>query len=74
MDRDLEKLNAITGPVAVGSSAITVGSFVTAIVSFFSGEWVIARASLTAVGLSLGLLANAIYLGTRLSHRKPQSD
>jgi len=68
MSNDLEKLNLITGPMAVGSSVTTVASFATALVTALSGQWVIARACLAATVLSFGLLANAVYLGTRLSY------
>ena len=61
------KLDAITGLIAVCSSAAGVASFAAMAVTLLNGESAVARVCLAATVLSCGLLANAVFLGPRLS-------
>lgn len=61
-----DKLDAITGLLAVLGSAVGVSSALAALVTFFCGDFVAARACLGAALLSFGLLSNAVFFGPRL--------
>ena len=67
-----ELVDVITGLAALGSSVAIVVSFIAAVVAFLSGDLPTARLCLAATALAFGLLANAVFLGPRLSHREPR--
>jgi hypothetical protein len=61
-----DKLDAITGLLAVLGSAAGSSSTLAALVTLLSGDFVTARACLMAALLSFGLLSNAVFFGPRL--------
>lgn len=66
------KLGVIIEAAALGSSATTVAGFTAAVVTFLCGELVAACLCLAAAALSLGLLANIVFIGIRLSDYEPR--
>jgi hypothetical protein len=70
MNENSNKLDAITGLAALGSSVAIVVSFIAAVVAFLSGDLPAARLCLGVTALAFGLLANAVFLGPRLSPRE----
>jgi len=60
MNENHKMLNAMIGLATLGASVIGVISFLAAIATFLSGEFIAAGASLAAAALSFGLLANAV--------------
>jgi hypothetical protein len=61
-----ERVGAITGLTALCSSAASAVSVIAALFTLINGELAGARVFTTMAGLSLGLLLNAVFLGTRL--------
>lgn len=61
-----EEIGAITGLTALCTSASAVLSSIAALFTLVNGEFAGARICATMAGLSLGLLLNAVFLGTRL--------
>ncbi len=72
MNENSNILDAITGLAALGSSVAIVVSFIGAVVAFLSGDFTTARLCLAATACAFGLLANAVFLGPRLSQREPR--
>jgi hypothetical protein len=60
MNENHKMLNAMIGLATLGSSVTGIVSFLAAMVTFLSGEFVAAGACLAAAALSFGLLANAV--------------
>ena len=66
VDVSRERVGAITGLTALCSSASAAVSVIAALFTLINGELGGARVFTTTAGLSLGLLLNAVFLGTRL--------
>ena len=66
LDVSREQVGAITGLTALCTSASAAVSFIVALFTLIKGELAGARVCATMAGLSLGLLLNAVFLGTRL--------
>lgn len=60
MTNDDRMLNAMIGLATLGCSVTGVTSFVAAIVTFLSGEFIAAGVCLGAAALAFGLLGNAV--------------
>ena len=65
-----DKLDAVTGLLAVLRSAAGASSALAALLTFLSGDFIVARACLMAALLSFGLLSNAVFFGPRLAHHE----
>jgi len=60
MNENHKMLNAMIGLATLGSSVTGIASFLAAMATFLSGEFMAAGACLAAAALSFGLLANAV--------------